>query len=227
MKETKGIKVNHIDELSGRGNFNSNGMYCIVQDSQSFTTKGMVFGCPNCGDIKTITTGNCGYDEKTDSVIYNCPNPIKFFNTIQCGCGWIGNFTNGTFVEYTEGTPFYCQRDIEGESICEAQCEHCQEYYKPLEQPEINIKELAIIDLKWLDERFKNPRDTTTPSQDFRSGYKQALCDIRSHLYSLDGALSDAMGDAEIVATSQNYTTGLFKRLKELYLSRPIKLKRK
>ena len=29
---------------------------------------------------------------------------------------------------------FYCQRDIEGESICEEQCEHCKEYYAPLER---------------------------------------------------------------------------------------------
>ncbi len=27
---------------------------------------------------------------------------------------------------------FYCQRDIEGELPCEEQCEHCKEYYKPL-----------------------------------------------------------------------------------------------
>ena len=35
---------------------------------------------------------------------------------------------------YDVGSAFYCQRDIEGESICEGQCDHCQEYYKPLEQ---------------------------------------------------------------------------------------------
>ena len=27
---------------------------------------------------------------------------------------------------------FYCQREIEGQSICDKQCEHCKEYYKPL-----------------------------------------------------------------------------------------------
>ena len=32
------------------------------------------------------------------------------------------------------GSAFYCKRDIEGESICDAQCDHCNEYYKPLEQ---------------------------------------------------------------------------------------------
>lgn len=29
---------------------------------------------------------------------------------------------------------FYCQRDIEGESQCRNQCDHCKEYYKPLEE---------------------------------------------------------------------------------------------
>jgi hypothetical protein len=28
---------------------------------------------------------------------------------------------------------FYCQRQIEGESMCIEQCDHCREYYKPLE----------------------------------------------------------------------------------------------
>lgn len=28
---------------------------------------------------------------------------------------------------------FYCQRDIEGETPCKEQCEHCKEYYKPIE----------------------------------------------------------------------------------------------
>jgi len=27
----------------------------------------------------------------------------------------------------------YCQREIEGQSICDKQCEHCKEYYSPLE----------------------------------------------------------------------------------------------
>jgi hypothetical protein len=27
---------------------------------------------------------------------------------------------------------FYCQRQIEGESMCIEQCDHCKEYYKPL-----------------------------------------------------------------------------------------------
>jgi len=29
---------------------------------------------------------------------------------------------------------FYCQREIEGQSKCTHQCDHCKEYYKPLEQ---------------------------------------------------------------------------------------------
>ena len=28
---------------------------------------------------------------------------------------------------------FYCQRDIEMEAKCDEQCEHCKEYYAPLE----------------------------------------------------------------------------------------------
>lgn len=27
----------------------------------------------------------------------------------------------------------YCQRDIEGETMCVIQCEHCNKYYEPLE----------------------------------------------------------------------------------------------
>lgn len=38
------------------------------------------------------------------------------------------------FFIHSVGSTFYCQRDIEGESICDNQCEHCKEYYKPLEQ---------------------------------------------------------------------------------------------
>jgi hypothetical protein len=29
---------------------------------------------------------------------------------------------------------FYCQRSIEGEDECDTQCEHCKEYYAPLEK---------------------------------------------------------------------------------------------
>jgi len=29
---------------------------------------------------------------------------------------------------------FYCQSDIEMDGICDKQCDHCKEYYKPLEQ---------------------------------------------------------------------------------------------
>ncbi len=27
----------------------------------------------------------------------------------------------------------YCQREIEGQTECETQCEHCNKYYEPLE----------------------------------------------------------------------------------------------
>jgi hypothetical protein len=29
---------------------------------------------------------------------------------------------------------FYCQRQIEGNRKCKKQCDHCKDYYKPLEQ---------------------------------------------------------------------------------------------
>lgn len=29
---------------------------------------------------------------------------------------------------------FYCQSEIEDDGKCEKQCEHCKEYYRPLEQ---------------------------------------------------------------------------------------------
>jgi ketol-acid reductoisomerase len=35
---------------------------------------------------------------------------------------------------YNQNKSFtYCQREIEGQSICDKQCEHCKEYYAPLE----------------------------------------------------------------------------------------------
>ena len=30
----------------------------------------------------------------------------------------------------------YCQREIEGAEFCTTQCEHCKEYYQPLEKKE-------------------------------------------------------------------------------------------
>jgi hypothetical protein len=44
------------------------------------------------------------------------------------------DLVNALFALYDVGSAFYCQRDIEGESICDSQCEHCEEYYRPLEQ---------------------------------------------------------------------------------------------
>ena len=29
---------------------------------------------------------------------------------------------------------FYCQSEIEGNFLCDEQCVHCEEYYKPLEK---------------------------------------------------------------------------------------------
>ena len=36
-------------------------------------------------------------------------------------------------VLYDVSSSFYCQSDIEDNGICDEQCEHCKEYYKPLE----------------------------------------------------------------------------------------------
>ncbi len=38
------------------------------------------------------------------------------------------------FLLYAVSKPFYCQSQIEGNGWCEEQCDHCKEYYKPLEQ---------------------------------------------------------------------------------------------
>ena len=54
------------------------------------------------------------------------------------------------------------------------------------------MKNYIIIDKTELEERFKNPRDTTTPSQDFRSGYQQALVDILSSGKDLQPVLEGA-----------------------------------
>jgi hypothetical protein len=36
--------------------------------------------------------------------------------------------------KYNQNKSFtYCQREIEGQSICDKQCEHCKEYYAPLD----------------------------------------------------------------------------------------------
>lgn len=37
---------------------------------------------------------------------------------------------------------FYCQSNIEDNGRCEIQCDHCKEYYKPLEEMK-DIKRLA------------------------------------------------------------------------------------
>ena len=38
------------------------------------------------------------------------------------------------FSKHLEFEGFYCQREIESQSKCTNQCDHCKEYYKPLEQ---------------------------------------------------------------------------------------------
>lgn len=38
-----------------------------------------------------------------------------------------------SFGLYDVSSSFYCQSDIEDNGICDEQCEHCKEYYKPLE----------------------------------------------------------------------------------------------
>jgi site-specific DNA-methyltransferase (adenine-specific) len=38
------------------------------------------------------------------------------------------------------GTKFYCQDEIEGKKICNEQCEHCKEYYKPVEDDDFSNK---------------------------------------------------------------------------------------
>ena len=36
---------------------------------------------------------------------------------------------------------FYCQSHIEDNGICNTQCDHCKEYYRPLEQRTTQIKQ--------------------------------------------------------------------------------------
>ena len=42
-----------------------------------------------------------------------------------------------TFTVEKKGN-FYCQREIEGESGCKEQCDHCEEYYRPIEKNQYN-----------------------------------------------------------------------------------------
>ena len=37
------------------------------------------------------------------------------------------------FHKHDVGKSFYCQREIEDKEPCDIQCDHCKEYYKPLE----------------------------------------------------------------------------------------------
>ncbi len=36
-------------------------------------------------------------------------------------------------MENNYGSLFYCQSEIEGRNICHNQCDHCKEYYSPIE----------------------------------------------------------------------------------------------
>lgn len=40
------------------------------------------------------------------------------------------------FVKHFIHSDFCCQRQIEGQSKCTQQCDHCQKYYYPLEHQE-------------------------------------------------------------------------------------------
>ena len=42
--------------------------------------------------------------------------------------------TNEALRIHNVSKSFYCQSEIEMEDKCDEQCEHCKEYYKPLEQ---------------------------------------------------------------------------------------------
>lgn len=42
---------------------------------------------------------------------------------------------------------FACQRSIEDEDKCEEQCDHCREYYSPLQKPNVS-GELQLSELK-------------------------------------------------------------------------------
>lgn len=37
-------------------------------------------------------------------------------------------------IKHAVSSSFYCQREIENHTKCKTQCDHCKEYYKPLEQ---------------------------------------------------------------------------------------------
>ena len=38
----------------------------------------------------------------------------------------------------------YCQNQIEGHGKCKEQCEHCKNYYKPLEEEKELLKHIKI-----------------------------------------------------------------------------------
>ena len=70
-------------------------------------------------------------------------NQIEIVKEIADGMNGIGGIPNNEefYAEFNSrvmaklGINFkYCQRQIEGKSKCKTKCEHCKEYYKPLER---------------------------------------------------------------------------------------------
>ena len=49
-----------------------------------------------------------------------------------------------------EAVMFDCQREIEGESICDSQCDHCNKYYSGRGDSLTSIDALNLSLLKWL-----------------------------------------------------------------------------
>ena len=64
-------------------------------------------------------------------------SPKPDFNHHKWGDSWIESITMfrecGVEVVWTRECYTYCQSEIEGDRMCYSQCDHCKEYYKPLE----------------------------------------------------------------------------------------------
>lgn len=52
---------------------------------------------------------------------------------------------------------FYCQSNIEDNEKCEIQCNHCKEYYKPLEEMISKQQVIDEIEQRIKDEHRKHP----------------------------------------------------------------------
>ena len=77
---------------------------------------------------------------KTEDFI-NLIRPIVY----KYGSGWLldnpemlekicKKYHSKQLLIHSVSKSFYCQSDIEMNGICNEQCDHCKEYYKPLEQ---------------------------------------------------------------------------------------------